>query len=138
VAGTDGALGARLTPDQLFDADLHDDGDWNLLARVVAHEVLSLVGATFPASSAAGVGPGLRKLLSERVPGPAWVVRDDWAGPFDKYSIVHGSLPAPPHEHTGEPMALEVYGLAEGGIVTLLAATYSNLAFPGYRVPLYL
>lgn len=131
-------LGPRLSPKMLFDEDRHLDSDYALLSRVVAYELLPLIGASFAAKSAQDIGPALRALFVERLPGLRWVIHDDWAGPFTRYGLVHGSLPAPPHPLTREPMALEVCGTSEDGVVTLLAATYANIAYPGYQVPFYM
>lgn len=138
LGGAGGMLGPRLTSDQLFDEDHHLDTDYPLLSRVVAYPLLPLIGASFAVKSADDIGPALRKVFLERLPGLRWVVKDDWAGPFSKYKIVHGSLPAPPHPLTKEAMSLEVFGSAKDGLVTLRTATYSNLMYPGYQVPFYM
>lgn len=138
LGSAEAMLGPRLTPGQLFDEDRHLDEQYHLLSRVVAYQLLPLIGASFTVESADDIGHALRQLFTDRLPGVRWVIGDDWAGPFVKYNFIHGSLLAPPHPLTNEPMELELYGAADDGLVTLRTATYSNLAYPGYQVPFYL
>src|SRR5262249_6049335 len=50
------------------------------------------------------------EVLRERCPGIDWETPEVSDGPLRKYLILHTSVPAPPDEATGQPMALEVYG----------------------------
>lgn len=80
---------------------------------VTAWPVLALTGATFEVESTAGIPVAMRKLLSETLPGLDWWVPTHWKNGFEKGGILHNTLPAPPNDATGEPMAIEIYGMAD-------------------------
>ena len=107
-----GHVGPRITVQDIYDEDRHSDADLERLSRVKAWPVLSLVGVTFGVASVEAVAPALRLLLSERLPGLDWWVRQHWGGPLLKYGIVHGCIPAPPNTDSCEAMALEIFGTA--------------------------
>jgi hypothetical protein len=79
-------------------------------ARAVrAFEVPSLIGHRFAVTSPSQVQSVIRQTLTENLPGIEWDVPSDWAGPLLKYQLLHKSIPAPPDEATGQPMALELF-----------------------------
>jgi len=90
-----------------------DEDVESTLPQVNAWPLLPLIGASFEVDSVAGIAAAIRGLLAARLPGPDWWVPEHWDGPFCKYGMLHESLPAPPNTATGEPMALEVFGMAE-------------------------
>jgi hypothetical protein len=132
-------LGPRISAEALFDKDRHRAEDRMLLRAVRAYTVRPLLGAKLSVKAAPDIQSAVLRLLNERLPGFDWHVRDEWAGSFEKYGIVHDSVPAPPHPETGEPMSLELFGETETkGAVVIKAATYSNVMFPGYNVAMYM
>jgi len=82
-------------------------------AKLAAWTVPPLIGASFEVDSANDIPRALRGLLASTLPGLDWWVPEGWSTPFNKYGILHGTLPAPPDEITGEAMAVEIYGVAE-------------------------
>lgn len=160
-------VGARIRRE--LDADLHSADDLKAAERLTAWPVLPLQGATIEVQSVEGIAEAVSDLLARTLPNIDWWVPQHWSGPFERYGILHDSLPAPPNPATGEAMALELYGRAENVLepgtgpwrdkfeqrlrhgdkgemmvvilptrVHIHVATYSNLKFPGFGVPLYL
>jgi len=86
--------------------------------KLAAWNVLPLIGAVFEVDSANDIPRALRVLLASALPGLDWWVPEVWGTPFNKYGILHGRLPAPPDETTGEAMAIEIYGMAERAVET--------------------
>ncbi len=105
-------LSARLGTDDVFDSEFNEEADIPALRRVAAYSVPSLLGAEFEVESLQEIPVQVKALLARALPGIDWWVADNWSGPFMKYGFLHGSLPAPPNEATGEPMALELFGKA--------------------------
>jgi len=104
-------LGARISDELLLARDLEpSEGEIKCLTRVVAYLVKSPLSQTIAMEKSSDIAPALRALLAQQIPGLDWWIPDHWEGPFEKYLILHSSNPAPPHSHTGEPMALEIYG----------------------------
>lgn len=158
-----GLVGPRIDARET-DSEKLEEASEELLSRIAAWPVLPLVGASFEVKSVDHIADAVRELLGSKLPGIDWWVHEDWRGPFEKYGIVHGSMPAPPNPATGEPMALELYGKAEvprisGPMrspfesrprgegqaavrypvrVVIRAATYANITFPGFGVPFYM
>lgn len=152
-------LSERLDLDSGLSSDECDGVPPHARECIVAHSVLPLLGASFEVTSVTDIAPALRALLRERLPGIDWWVPEHWGGPFDKYGIVHGTLPAPPDERTGEPRAIEIFGSAQfndapegpgahwtpdGLVVTFPArvvievATLSNVQYLGWQIPFYM
>lgn len=110
-------------------------------ALVDAWPLPALEGASFNVSSGEDIAPALRTLLTERLPGHDWWVEDDWAGPFRKYGILHGSIPAPPNAATGERMSIELYGQADSSSmsqenISLFAARMQEWSEAGAMPPM--
>ncbi len=78
--------------------------------RVVAYPVPALQGELVTFEGHADVERGIRELLERRTPGIDWWVPAHWEAPLLKYQFIHGSLAAPPHPVTEQPMSLEIYG----------------------------
>jgi hypothetical protein len=176
-------IGERIAEEQLYDEDrFSGDEEVSALRHVFAYPVLTLISQSITIDQPEDIGPTLRQLLARQLPDIDWWVPDGWSGPFVKYAIIHASIPAPPSQGSGEPMALELFGEVShvtafdistqqgselfsewvlrnrrrvwgqedpeeattfipspGRItITLRAATYSNLQYPGVGVPLYI
>ncbi len=110
------ALSARLGTDDVFDSEFNEEADIPALRRVAAYSVPSLLGAEFEVESLQEIPVQVKALLARALPGIDWWVPNGWSGPFLKYGFLHESIPAPPNEATGEPMALELFGKAANGI----------------------
>jgi hypothetical protein len=106
-------VGARFDMGSPARPELLEDVGAEALSRVSAWPVLPLQGASFHVSRSEDIGPGIRALVAALLPGIDWWIPEHWAGPFDKYGIVHKSFAAPPNEATGEAMAIELFGEAE-------------------------
>lgn len=110
-----GLVGSRIHPGERSGTLDEYDPPVRNRGRIDAWPVLPLRGADFTIETPADIARALRRLLSEKLPGLDWWVPEDWLGPFEKYGMVHGSLPAPPNPATGQPMALEIFGMDSGG-----------------------
>ena len=110
-----GLVGPRIHPGEPSGTLDEYDPPIENRGRIDAWPVLPLRGAGFAIESPADIALGLRRLLSEKLPGLDWWVPEDWLGPFEKYGMLHGSLPAPPNPATGAAMALEIFGMDSGG-----------------------
>ncbi len=161
-------LSARLGTDDLEDIDGHEEADLPALRRVAAYTVTPLIGAEFEVTSTQEIADAVRALLARTLPGFDWWVPEQWGPLIRKYGFIHKSLPAPPNEATGEPMALELFGKALNAVewgspswsaaqkrwrlsgeqpqdepsavlfparIQISVVTYSNVRYPGYRVP---
>lgn len=103
-------LGKQYSVDELLQSESFEETDREPLKRVRAYPVMPLINASFQIKSDNELGAAIKALLNEKLPGIEWRPKEDWQGPFRKYYIVHGSIPAPPDMRTGQPMALEIFG----------------------------
>jgi hypothetical protein len=106
-------VGARIDVGSRARPDMLDDVRAEALLRVCAWPVLPLQGASFHVTCSEDIGPGIRALVAALLPGIDLWIPEHWAGPFEKYGIVHNTFAAPPNEATGEAMAIELFGEAE-------------------------
>ena len=106
-------VGPRIGAQELADCERYEGYPREQLERLAAWTLLPLVGASFEVDSVSAIAAAVRALLAKKLPGLDWWVPDSWSGPFEKYGLLHRSLPAPPNPATGEAMALEVFGSAE-------------------------
>ena len=104
-------VGARIR--RQLDGDHHTDEELAAAERLTAWSVPALQGATLDVQGVDAIADAVRDVLAKTLPGLDWWVPQHWSGPFEKYGILHGSIPAPPNPATGEAMAIELYGLAE-------------------------
>ena len=129
-----------MSPNDFSDPDQHDPSA--RVSRIIAYHVPPLLATPFALSLRKGLAAGIAAFLAERLPGLDWWVPLDWNLPFEKYGIVHNTLPAPPHPDTGQAMALKLFGHGaidqDRCVVTLAAATYANVRFPGVGVTFYM
>jgi len=80
--------------------------------KLAAWDIPPLIGCTFDVGNANDIPRALRVLLASALPGLDWWVPEGWGTAFNKFGILHGRLPAPPDETTGEAMTIEIYGVA--------------------------
>jgi len=118
------------------------------LVRVAAWPVSALIGRRIVVVERQGLAAAVLEVVRAALPGFPWEIARDLRGAWDKYGIVHVSMAAPPEASGGRPMALEFFAQADDwapgapvslpATVTVRAATYANVAFPGVGVPFYL
>ena len=77
--------------------------------RVIAYKIRALEGRIITIESPEDVRPALRELFLRELPNIDCPIDHFSTGPFWKYAILHGVMAAPPHQHTGEAMSIEIY-----------------------------
>lgn len=109
-------LGQRLDVTATAGPETRDHVGLEALARVQAWPVPPLLGTSFRVERTEDIAASIRRVIGSALPGIDWWIPEHWDGPFEKYGFVHSSLPAPPNEATGEAMALELFGEADGAM----------------------